>query len=140
MSTLKIQKSIFINAPRETVWLYLTDKDKLGTWFHPARNSLKADEDYALLQKQEGGEESPIIWGRVVEMVENEKLVTTFLIAQFGGRETTVHWHLETVSCGTRLTLIHDGIEEAAGEAAAALLLALDAGWDEHLLSLRKLQ
>ncbi len=140
MSTLKIQKSIYINAPRETVWLYLTDKDRLGTWFHPAKENLKLGEDYMLMQEVEGGGESPIIWGRVVEMLENEKLVTTFMIKQFGASETTVHWHLESVSCGTRLTLIHDGIEEAAGEAAAGLMLALDAGWDEHFLSLRKLQ
>lgn len=38
---------------------------------------------------------------------------------------------------GTRLTLHHEGIGDAAGDAALLLLMALDAGWDAHLGRLR---
>ena len=31
--TDRIERSIVINAPRERVWLALTDADKFGTWF-----------------------------------------------------------------------------------------------------------
>jgi len=139
MTELTIHKCIFIGAPKETVWQYLTDKDKLATWFHPAEQNLQQGEGYQLMKAGEGNAVKAIIWGRVLEMVENEKLVTTFVIEPFGGIETTVHWQLESVSCGTRLTLIHEGVEAAAGAAATALLLALDAGWDEHFADLRKL-
>lgn len=40
MSTTTIQKSLFLKASRETVWAYLTEKDKLGEWFHPADRDL----------------------------------------------------------------------------------------------------
>ncbi|MCP5037388.1 MAG: SRPBCC domain-containing protein, partial [Rhodobacteraceae bacterium] len=41
------------------------------------------------------------------------------------------------ISGGTKLSLLHEGISAAAGEAAMGLLMALDAGWDKHLASLR---
>jgi len=50
---------------------------------------------------------------------------------------TTVSWTLEQVYGGTKLTLTHEGIGEAAGESAMGLLMALDKGWDKHLESLR---
>jgi len=36
-----IIKSMFFSLPREIVWSYLTDKDKLGTWYHPAEADLE---------------------------------------------------------------------------------------------------
>jgi len=42
MNTTTITKSIFFNAPRETVWAFLTDKDKLGEWYHPAEADFVA--------------------------------------------------------------------------------------------------
>ena len=52
---------------------------------------------------------------------------------------TTVSWTLEEAAGGTRVTLVHEGVGEAAGEAALGLLTALDKGWDEHFLKLRSL-
>ena len=49
---------------------------------------------------------------------------------------TTVTWTLKEAHGGTMLTLQHEGIG-AAGEAALGLLMALDSGWDCHLLELR---
>ena len=40
MTETTITKTIYIAASRETVWAYLTDKDKLGEWFHPAGDDL----------------------------------------------------------------------------------------------------
>jgi len=65
------------------------------------------------------------------------KLVTTFVIDPFQGNETTVTWELHKAAGGTRLSLSHEGIAEATGEAALHLLTALDNGWDKHLDDLR---
>ena len=65
-------------------------------------------------------------------------LVYSFTIKPLGGAMTTVSWLLEEAHGGTRLTLKHEGIAEAAGESALGLLMALDAGWDKHLGSLRE--
>ncbi|HFB54888.1 MAG TPA: SRPBCC domain-containing protein, partial [Hellea balneolensis] len=49
MSNTTLVKTIFIDAPPQAVWEYLTNKDKLGEWFHPADVSLEENGDYALM-------------------------------------------------------------------------------------------
>jgi len=136
--TTTITKTVFFNASRDTVWSFLTNKDKLAKWFHPAKADLAAGEEYALIRTTDDGKTVPLIWGRVLEMNAPDKLVYTFVIDPFGGAETTVTWILEEAAGGTRLSLTHEGVAEAAGSATMRLLLALDDGWDEHLDRLRK--
>ena len=138
MSTTTITKTIFFKASRETVWAFLTNKDKLGEWYHPAEKNFVEGEDYALLQLDDNGARVPLITGRVLEMDAPIKLVTTFVIGPFQGNETTITWVLDEAAGGTRLLLTHEGIAEATGEAAMHLLTALDDGWDKHLADLRK--
>lgn len=138
MNTTTITKSVFFNASRETVWAFLTDKDKLGEWYHPAETDLTEGEDYNLYRVDETDKKIVQISGRVLEMNAPSKLVTTFVIDPFNGNETTVTWILDEAAGGTRLLLTHEGVAEATGEAAMHLLTALDKGWDEHLSDLRK--
>jgi len=139
MTTTTITKSVFFNASRETVWKFLTDKDKLGEWYHPAEANLRSGQEYSLYRIDETDKQVTQITGRVLEMSAPSKLVTTFIIDPFQGNETTVTWMLDEAAGGTRLLLTHEGIAEATGEAALHLLSALDNGWDKHLSDLRKL-
>jgi len=41
-------KTYFFSVPRETVWSFLTEKDKLAEWFHPSTADLVENEDFAL--------------------------------------------------------------------------------------------
>jgi len=136
--TTTILKTMFFKAARETVWAFLTETNKLATWFHPTALDLAEGEEYLCVRTANDGAVVPQIWGRVLEMDRPSKLIMTFEIAPFEGRETVVTWILEEASGGTRLTLKHEGIAEASGAAALNLLLALDHGWDEHLDGLRK--
>ena len=137
MSETSIVKSVFIDAPREAVWEYLTDKDKLGEWYHHAEADLANGEAYALVRTDDEGQKAPLVTGRVLEMNPPSKLVTTFLIDAFQGNETTVTWVLEDAAGGTRLHLTHDGIAAAMGDGALPLLMGIDGGWDAHLSDLR---
>jgi len=132
-----LTKTIFFQAQPEKVWKYLTDKDKLGEWYHPAKNNLVEGEDYTLLTEGEDGKLKAQVWGRVLEMTPYSKLVTTFCIGPFGGNETILTWVLESAAGGTRLSLKHEGIAEAGGAAALQLLTALDNGWDSHFAKIR---
>lgn len=132
-----ITKTTFFKAPPAVVWSFLTDKGKLGTWFHPARANLVAGQPYELLQQDADGAQSVLIHGRVLTADAPKKLSYTFLIGPFQGVETIVTWTLEEVAGGTRLTLQHTGISAAAGAAALDMLMALDHGWDKHLDTLR---
>ncbi len=137
MSDAMITKTIFLNADADTVWAYLTDKDKLAEWFHPAESDLSPGSGYALMGKADDGSAVTMCWGTVMEWRRPEKLVYTFTVEPLGGTMTTVTWLLEEAYGGTRLTLQHEGIGEVAGDAALPLLMALDAGWDAHLGRLR---
>lgn len=137
MNTTTIEKSIFANASRETVWEYLTDKDKLGEWYHPAEANLEEGLEYFLFAENEDGTKRRQVWGRVLEIEKPSLLVTTFNIPPFDGKETTVTWVLREAAGGTRIHLTHEGIAEASGAAALQLLTALDIGWDSHLGELR---
>lgn len=136
MSTTTINKSIFLAASRETVWDYLTDKDKLGEWFHPAAENLVEGKPYALLGDP-ADSSSKMCWGDVLSAKKPSFLSYSFTIKPMGGAMTTVSWTLEDAAGGTRVTLIHEGIGEAAGDAALGLLMALDEGWDKHFAKLR---
>ncbi len=134
-----ITKTVFLDANRDTVWAFLTKKDKLAKWFHKADADLAEGRDYALLEAQADGTDDRLCWGRVLHMERPAMLVYSFTVKPLGGVMTTVTWTLKEAHGGTMLTLTHEGIGAAAGEAALRLLMALDAGWDEHLARLRKL-
>ena len=137
MSTTTLSKSIFLNASRETVWTFLTDKEKLGLWYHPAEETLKDGQDYVLFMEGDDGNMKKIVWGRVISMDPPSQLKTTFCIGPFDGAETTLTWTLHEAAGGTRLSLVHDGIAEASGSVAMVFLSNLDKGWDEHFGRLR---
>ena len=135
--TTSITKTAFFNVPRETVWSYLTDKDKLAEWYYPAMADLAPGDDYCLYALDEDGTKVTKVSGAVLVMEAPSKLVTSFVIAPFGSNSTTVTWLLEEAAGGTRLHLSHEGIAEASGDAAMQLLMALDDGWDKHIAALR---
>tara|TARA_R110002126_G_scaffold291741_2_gene456345 strand:- start:19770 stop:20195 length:426 start_codon:yes stop_codon:yes gene_type:complete len=135
MDNQTITKTLFFNASREVVWAFLTDKDKLGTWFHPADRNLQEGQDYALMGKADDGTPKKMCWGTVIEMQPPSKLVQSFTVGPLSGAMTTVTWNLEQAGDGTRLTLEHSGFSEIA--APFGLLMALDKGWDAHFASLR---
>ena len=78
-------------------------------------------------------------WGTVQQWAPHSKLVYSFTVKPLNGAMTTVTWTLDPFQDGTRLTLLHEGVGVAGGEAAFGLLMALDKGWDEHFGRLRQL-
>jgi uncharacterized protein YndB with AHSA1/START domain len=137
MDNATLIKTMIFDAPRETVWAFLTEKDKLEKWFHPALADFAEGEDYALVGLDEKGVQKKICWGTVLKMIKPDKLVYTFTISPLNGAMTTVTWTLEEIKNGTKLTLRHEGIADAAGEAALGILMGLDSGWDGHVDALK---
>ena len=138
MTNTTINKTFFLKASRKKVWEFLTNKDKMGQWFFTANEDLAENQEYELFEIEDDGNRIKRCWGKVLEMDKPSKLVYTFTIAPLEGTMTTVTWKLEQVLGSTRVTLTHEGIDKAAGEAASALLMALDAGWDRHIAKMRE--
>lgn len=125
-------KTIFIAAPRERVWDYLTRKEHLAKWYQEPDADLAPGADYTLRRDGER-----VVWGEVTDWSPPERLVCTFEVGPMEGRATTVTWMLHEVPGGTRVVLTHAGILDAEGR-AATLFGHLDAGWDAHFAALRK--
>jgi len=132
-----LSKTIFLAATPDIVWQYLTEKDELAQWFHPAENDLSAGQEYALIKEDKPGAQR-LCWGEVLSMNPPESMVWTFTVGPLNGAMTTVTWTLEAYDNGTRLTLLHEGIADAGGASAMGLIMALDKGWDEHFGRLRE--
>lgn len=137
MSNMKITKTIFLKAPPEHVWKFLTQADKLALWFHQGESDLVEGGDWALLTNSVGKEGERMCWGKVITMKEPEKLVHTFTHPHLKGVETTCTWSLERAKGGTILTLVHDGWDKL-GDEAFGIAANHDTGWDEHFVRLRR--
>lgn len=136
MSEMKIVKTIFLKAPPEHVWKFLTEADKLALWFHRGGADLAEGGDYILETNSYGKDGDKLCWGKVLEMKEHERIVHTFTHEWLKGVETTCVWTLEKVAGGTIVTLVHDGWEKVE-EGAFAMAADHDKGWDEHFSRLR---
>ena len=137
MTAMKIVKTLYLSAPPEHVWKFLTQADKLALWFHAGRDDLTENGDYVLESNSYGKEGEKMIWGKVLEIKEPERLVHSFTHQWLNGVETICTWTLEGVAGGTVLTLVHDGWEKVADD-AFGMASNHDVGWDEHFARLRK--
>ncbi len=129
----KVVKTVFLKAPPQHVWKFLTTAPGLAKWFHDAPHDLEQGGEYRLDTNTMGKEGEKLIWGRVLEMKLHKKLVHTFTHEWLKGVETTCTWTLEGIGDGTVLTLVHDFPNVDFCEAADH-----DAGWDEHFVRLRR--
>lgn len=132
MTDRVINKSIYLKASKADVWAYLTQPDKLATWFHPPKTPLKEGEKLEMFGAESG---DLLIWGTVISADPHDYLEYTFTVGPMGDAVSTVKWTLTDVAGGTRLSLEHSGLPAAAE--AFDLTLALDKGWDDHIGKMR---
>lgn len=138
MTATTITKTVFFDAAPEAVWAFLTEKDKLAQWYHHSDDDLRDGQRYELYRIADDGSRVRQIWGRVLAMDAPNRLICTFMVEPLGDAETTVTFTLEAAAGGTRLSLTHEGVLEAAGDRTLHLLKAFDHGWDEHMDRMRK--
>lgn len=134
---MKIVKTIYLKAPPEHVWKYLTEADLLSAWFHKGGADLKEGGDYLLLSTKHDAYGEKLCWGKVLETKEPERLVHTFTHGGLQEVETTCTWTLEGVKGGTIVTLVHDGWEKFEAD-PFGMAANHDSGWDEHFSRLRR--
>ena len=132
MTPTPLRKSIYLKAPPQTVWDWLTQPDKLGQWFHQPKRPLTQGQPLEMFGTTSGDK---LVWGDVRVARAPEYLEYTFTIKPMGDAVSVVKWTLEPVEGGTRLSLEHSDLP--AGAAAFDLLLALDKGWDDHIARMR---
>jgi len=132
MTDTTLRKTIYLKAPRALVWDYLTKPEQLAKWFHAPKTPLAQGEKLEMFGTTSG---DLLIWGKVVTANEPDDLEYTFTVGPMGDAVSTVKWTLRDVPGGTQLSLEHEGLPQ--GAEAFGLTLALDKGWDDHLMSMR---
>jgi len=132
MTDTTLRKTIYLKAPRALVWDYLTKPEQLAKWFHAPKTPLAQGEKLEMFGTTSG---DLLIWGKVVTANEPDDLEYTFTVGPMGDVVSTVKWTLRDVPGGTQLSLEHEGLPQ--GAEAFGLTLALDKGWDDHLMSMR---
>ncbi|UWR98390.1 SRPBCC family protein [Phaeobacter inhibens] len=131
MTDTILRKSIYLRAAPAQVWAYLTEPEKLEIWFHKPKTPL-VEGPYEMFGTESG---KRLMWGEVHLAEPYTRLEYSFTIAPMGDQTSTVSWTLTEVPGGTNLSLTHTGLPQ--GVEAFDLLLALDKGWDEHLVRMR---
>jgi uncharacterized protein YndB with AHSA1/START domain len=132
MTNTVLRKTIFLKAPRAKVWAYLTEPDKLALWFHPPKVAMAEGAPLEMFGAESGDK---LIWGKVQVARAPEYLEYTFTVKPMGEAVSLVKWTLDDVPGGTQLSLEHEGLPQSAD--AFDLILALDDGWDKHLMQMR---
>jgi uncharacterized protein YndB with AHSA1/START domain len=133
--TETLTKTIFLSANRDTVWSYLTEQEKLATWFNGPTTNIENGKAFTMMSSDDPTKK--LCWGKVTEWVEPSKLAYEFSVFMMEDLTTHVTWQLEEIESGTKLTMVHTGLP--ADSNGIALSFALDAGWDKHFGSLRDL-
>lgn len=138
MTSHTITKTLFFEASPQTVWAFLTEKDKISQWFMPANVDMTVGQDYHLTSSRDDGSEECACWGKVLSMDPYTKLVQTFAVKPFReGASSTLTWILEELDGGTKLTLHHEGVVEAMEGSSLPIFMSLDKGWDGFFVNMR---
>lgn len=118
----EVRLTIVIDAPREKVFRALTDPEALAKWFSlPASNKPVVDLRNGGVfdlgwEYDVGGKRVKAGTTRILDVVENERLVTDWLDwrGDSSRRPQRIAWLLDSVGDKTRVTFVHDGFERPA--------------------------
>jgi uncharacterized protein YndB with AHSA1/START domain len=132
MTDNTIRKAIYVKATRTQAWEVLTEQEHLAHWFHAPVEPFVQNQRFEM--QDEAGEK--LFWGNVRDVKPADRLEFTFTMDQMDGEKSKVILTVKDVDGGTRISLVHSNLPR--GVRNFGLILELDAGWDEHLKSLRE--
>jgi uncharacterized protein YndB with AHSA1/START domain len=138
----KIERSVFIQAPRARVWRAITDVAEFSNWFQVKARGVFAPGARVEMTSTYPGYEG-ISWFVVVEDVKPE---TSFSWRWHPGSKepppdepmTVVEFRLSEESGGTRVTVIESGFDQISLARRAKVFEENTQGWEAQLASLQK--
>lgn len=127
MNQNKIERGIWINAPRERVWLAVTEPTQITQWFAPGAEFTIKDNKIAIMM---GGEYVELAF---IETFDPPRQLTTVGLPE---RAIATTYLLEEENGGTRFTVVETGLESLPAEARQKHIEQNGAGWDMALVNL----
>ncbi len=135
------RKVIVVDAPPQAVFKALSDEKELTQWF-PSQARMEARVGGAIeFQFVRPDGQNHMLYGRVLELVPDEKLSYTWNFAHRDQLQETVTWTLEPVggnSNKTRVTLVHAGFEKPSQKDVESGY-SYEAGWTRFIGRLEEL-
>lgn len=128
MTKLQIERSIWINAPRERVWLAVTEPAQITQWFAPGADLIFKDE--MVLLRMEG----EYVEIAIIETFDPPRQLTTVGLPE---RAIATTYLLEEENGGTRFTVVESGLDSLPAEARQKHIEQNGAGWDMALVNLQ---
>ena len=131
MEQLKVERSIWIDAPRERVWQAITDPDALARWLLPPvlGASMKRDSNDTLFVSM-GGMEIPVA---TLESVEAPRHVRSRALPD---GLIAITYRLEEENAGTHVTVTMSGFERLPEDARQDRIAPSGAAWEKALANL----
>ncbi|SRR6266498_1786971 len=145
MSTDRIEKKVFLKAPRSRVWQAIANAQEFGEWF-----GVKLEGTFAPGASLEGRITTQgydhLTMKVTVERVEPERLFSyrwhPYAIepnVDYSSEPTTlVEFRLEEVPGGTELTVVESGFDRIPLERRARAFRMNEQGWAEQLKNLER--
>jgi uncharacterized protein YndB with AHSA1/START domain len=138
----RIERSIFIRAPRSRVWRAITDVAEFSAWFQ-----VKAEGEFAPHARLRMTTTHPAYAGIVFYVtVEDVKPEHSFswqwhpgsAPAESGEPTTLVEFHLAEEANGTRVTVTETGFDRISLARRAKAFAENTQGWEEQLAALSR--
>src|SRR5437870_2837528 len=107
-----VERSIWIEAPRDSVWQALTDPEQLEQWLLPGAMGMR-------LKRDEGGKVSVVMGEMEIGLAQLEALDPPRRVAfrNLPDRQLASTYTLEDERGGTRVTLALNGLESLPEDA-----------------------
>ena len=106
-----VERSIWINAPRERVWKAIVDPEQLEKWFSPGTTWQSRGEGVGSRIFVYNPETNGEMYTQVTDVFEPPRRLVTHSETEPPEVPHVTDWTLEEENGGTRLTLIHSGYE-----------------------------
>jgi uncharacterized protein YndB with AHSA1/START domain len=145
MTTDRIEKSIFLRAPRSRVWRAIANAEEFGAWF-----GARLEGGFAPGARVTGRITTPgyehLIMDVTIERVDPERLLSLrwhpYAIepgVDYSGEPTTlVEFRLEDAAGGTRLTVTESGFDLIPVSRRAEAFRMNDQGWAEQMKNIER--
>ena len=131
MEQFKVERSIWIDAPRERVWQAITDPTDLAQWLLPPAlgADMKREDDTIFVSM--GGMEIPVA---ILEAVEAPRHMRSRGLPD---RVIAINYVLEEENDGTRVTVTMSGFESLPADARQDRIAPSGAAWEKALANLK---
>ena len=132
MEQIKVERSIWIDVPRERVWQAITDPADLAKWLLPPAlgADMKRDANDTILVSM-GGMEIPVA---VLEEVDSPRQVRSYGLPD---HVISITYLLEEENNGTRVTVTMSGFERLPADARQDRITPSGTAWEKALANLK---